>query len=94
MTNETAKRLRDSGFPHNWCSEDDCPCRSLDKNSVCFPTSDELIRELGDKFYALVLYPKGYSSQSKLGGIAGKVLNGFADPGEALAELYIATGTK
>ena len=26
MNYELAKKLKDAGFPHNWCNEDDCSC--------------------------------------------------------------------
>lgn len=47
MNYEIAKQLKDAGFEHTWCSEDDCSCLTNGVNSTCFPTLSELIKAIG-----------------------------------------------
>lgn len=93
MNYELAKRLKDAGFPHNWCSEDDCSCLTNAVNSSCFPTLSELIEACGDGFWGLINDGLFKAFQKDI-----RVVNqmGFVGdtPEEAVANLWLELNKK
>lgn len=106
MNYELAKKLKDAGFPHNWCSEDDCSCLTNGKESECFPTLSELIEACGTEFSELKLII-GYAlddtewwacSRNKFNK-EGKNIRGAGGmigktPEEAMARLWLKLNNK
>jgi hypothetical protein len=105
MTYHLAKQLKAAGFPHNWCSEDDCSCLTNGENSLCFPTLSELIAacEQVDGFKGGDVFTLkkdgdweayyGYwdiDSQMEMYGITGYGIT----PEEAVARLWLALNKK
>lgn len=97
MDYELALKLKNAGFPHTWCSEDDCSCLINGNDTDCFPTLSELIEACGDRFDALIK-----DSEVK-GDWVATAENGDADnlvsitcstPEEAVANLWIELNKK
>lgn len=105
MNYELAKQLKDAGFPHHWCSEDDCSCLvngDSTKGTACFPTLEELIEACGKRFSILHMRHRGASAawgNHKWHAAAEPTSEDsnhvFADsPTEAVALLWLALNEK
>lgn len=91
MNYELAKQLKDAGFPHTWCSEDDCSCLSTEGNhTFCYPTLSDLIQVCGDGFVSLNkgMFPNQWMC------LGNGVQIGGSSPEEAVARLWLALNKK
>lgn len=91
MNYSLAKELRDVGFSHNWCSEDDCSCLvngDSTKGTACFPTLEELIDACGDNLESVIQRGNGdgdnWEVRSKVSRFNATSLV------EAVAQLWLA----
>lgn len=105
MNYELAKQLKEAGFEHNWCSEDDCSCLTNGSNNSCFPTLSKLIEACGEEFTALIAPKK--DMLEKLLADSGrpdvqwcahshslKIFGFGSTPEEAVARLYLELNKK
>lgn len=96
MDYELAKQLKDVGFAHSWCSEDDCSCLTngdSSKGTMCFPSLEELIEACGEKFCTLSFAPERdllWVAMPRLLKIDVLIREHGSTPTEAVARLWLA----
>lgn len=97
MDYKLAEELKNNGFPHYWCSKDDCSCLTNGNNSPCFPTLEDLIEACGDnggRFTGLKHEEErwvatGYHNKKDISAMSTALT-----PTEAVARLWLALNKK
>ncbi len=92
MTYETAKNLKDAGFPtmqHSQCSR--CVPGWNGEDNICIPTLEELIEACGDRFESLENNNGWIASGGSNKNIIIKV---GITPSEAVANLWLELNKK
>jgi len=97
LTYETAKKLKDAGFPFRAKDIDTALAPGHPQDCSCLPTLSELIEACGEDFFALMNSSDGWVAQaSRNRGTSRKFVGSVlsSNPEEAVAALWLSLNSK